>query len=160
MKTLTIALPVLVLALLLPACRPAGSAPDTGEKPKDAAWTPPETTEKAPDQGSAPEPPRSVANHAAEWLEIGLTEEQIRAKITDGIENSHLGSATAMTDAEKEMLKKAGATDELVKFLSELDLPEAGAPAPEAPAPEKKEGDQAPAKAPAKAPEEAAPAAP
>lgn len=129
MKTLLITVSVIVVTLLVPACRPAAPS-NTSEKPKDAAWTPPTTDAKDGGGDVAPEPARSIANHAAEWIEIGLTEEQIRAKITDGIENKHLGGATAITDDEKEMLKKAGATDEMLAWLATLDLPEKGADPP------------------------------
>ncbi len=137
MKIHTLAITVIVLALMLPACRPAAPT-NASDKPTDAAWTPPPADNtKSADANTAPDPPRALASHIAEWIEIGLTEEQIRAKATEGVENDQLGGATGLTDAEKEMLKKAGATDELITWAAALDLPEA------APAPEKKEGEEA-----------------
>jgi hypothetical protein len=126
----TVAIMFLTVGLSLTACRPAGPAADAGGNP---TWMPPDQQQPqqgGPDGGGQPqgaEPsaaPRSVASFVAEWMEIGLTEEQIRSKIAEGMEIGALPQATAMNDDDKAMLQKAGATTELVDYLGTLELPD------------------------------------
>ena len=130
MKTLlTVAVVLITVGLALSACRPAGPAADQGGQP---SWMPPDQQQQpqqgGPEggqQGSEPAAaPPSIATIVAEWMEIGLTEEQIRSKIAEGIEIGALPQATAMQDGDKAMLEKAGATAELVEYLGTLELPD------------------------------------
>ncbi len=114
MKTPHLAFPLLALALLLPACK--GAAPTESVDPHvDTAPTKPGPEEPTP------EPAKPLRVHVSEWVEIGLNEEQIRAKISDGQQAGHL-LATPLTDEDAEALKAAGASDELIVWLKALDL--------------------------------------
>jgi hypothetical protein len=119
MKILHLAVVLLALSLLLPACKGAGPT-DSVDHHVDTA--PPK---QAPDDRGPglppPEPAKPLRVHVSEWVEIGLSEEQIRAKITDGQGAGHL-QATPLTEEDAEALKAAGASDELIGWLKALDL--------------------------------------
>jgi len=125
MKFSGIALLLLALALSLPSCRSAA--------PTASAEKPTGTAESRLNEGwetdtgkSQVEKPRSAATYVSEWLEGGLSEEQIRSKISEGMEDGHF-TATAMTEADAEALKKAGISQGLITWMQGLDLPEADA---------------------------------
>lgn len=114
---------LLVAGLLLPACGQSSSA--TKDKKDDPVWMPPEQTKPAKEAAEEPgAEPASVASFVTEWQELGLTEDQIQFKLTDGLKNGHLPAISKATEEEIAAIKAAGGSDDLVAFLGELELPE------------------------------------
>ena len=123
MTRLQILTVLLVAGLLLPAC--GSSSSGQTNKKEDPVWMPPEQAKPAKEDVQPPTAePASVAAFVTEWQELGLTEDQIKFKLTDGLKNGHLPAISKATAEELAAIRTAGGSDGLIEFLGELDLPE------------------------------------
>lgn len=114
---------LLLLLPLLPACKAAGPSDTVAREVNSAAAADP--GDQGPGEPSF-EAPAPLRQYVQEWLEIGLNEEQIRGKVTEGQEAGHF-VAFALTDEDAQTLKDAGLSDEFVSWLKALDLPKSPA---------------------------------
>jgi len=121
MRRLWIPALFLVVGMLATACGPSSSAPTGSEK--QPVWLPPEQAKPSP--GGEQQPtgePTSIAKFITEWQQHGLTEDQIKFKLSDGLEQGHLPPVFQASDEELDAIKQAGASDDLIEYIRGLDL--------------------------------------
>lgn len=118
---------LLALSLMFSACKTAEPT-DTADQPTaTGADKPADAETHKPGAGweinseRMPEPVQPLGKLVSEWIDLGLSEEQIRSKISEGQQAGHL-HVTPLTNEATEKLKADGASDELITFLGELDL--------------------------------------
>jgi len=120
-----------VTVLLFTACKPSPPPPPPKGADGQPVWMPPEQSKPPKQDGPRHDPggePVSIAKFVSEWQEFGLTEDQIKFKLNEGIDDGHLPPLARASDEEIAAIRKAGGSDDLVEFLQQIELPTSDTP--------------------------------